>query len=274
MTLLQAIFLGFIQGLTEFLPISSTAHLILFPWLFGWTFDPNAQIAFDILVQLGTLLAVIVYFAKDLWHMALAMLNGLRTGKPFESAEARLGWLVIVATIPAALIGLLFKKYFEGLHQMPVIVAAILFLAAGLIFIVEYVGKRNRNLSSLTWLDALIVGTSQALALFPGVSRSASTMSGGLVRGLERPAAARFSFLMSIPILLAAGLLAAKDLAAIPNFTALLPPLLVAFSVAAVVGFASIHWLLGYLAKHSMNIFAWYRLGFGALCLVIAFLRR
>lgn len=274
MTVPQAIILGFIQGLTEFLPISSTAHLILIPWLFNWTIEPNAAFAFDVLVQLGTLLAVIVYFAKDLWHLAMAMVNGLRTGKPFESVDARLGWLVILATIPAALIGLLFKKYFVALHQMPVIVAAILFLTAGLIFIVEYVGQRNRDLKTLNWIDALVIGCSQALALFPGVSRSAATLSGGLVRGLERPAAARFSFLMSIPILLAAGVLAANDLVDIPNFTALLPPLLVAFIVAAIVGFASIHWLLGYLAKHSLNIFAWYRLGFGALCLVIAWLRR
>lgn len=273
MSLPQAIILGFIQGLTEFLPISSTAHLILIPWLFNWTIDPNAAFAFDVLVQLGTLLAVIVYFAKDLWQIALAIYSGLRAGKPFESPDARLGWLVVVATVPAGLIGLFFKKYFEALHQMPVIVATILFLAAGLIFIVEYVGKRERDLKGLNWIDALVIGCSQALALFPGVSRSASTMSGGLVRGLERPAAARFSFLMSIPIMLAAGVFAAKDLIDIPNFTSLLPPLIVAFIVAAIVGFASIHWLLGYLAKRSMHIFAWYRLGFGALCLVIAFLR-
>lgn len=274
MSIVQAIFFGAIQGLTEFIPVSSTAHLILIPWLFGWSLDPSIEFAFNVLVQLGTLLAVVVYFARDLVAIARAMVTGSLQGKPFDSADARLGWLVIVATVPAALIGVLFKKYFEALQGMPVVVAAILLVAAGLIFLVEYVGRRDRGLPALTWVDALIVGSSQALALFPGVSRSAATISGGLFRGLERPAAARFSFLMSIPILLAAGLLAAKDLVAIPHFTALLPPLIVAFLVAAVVGFASIAWLLGFLARRSMNVFGWYRIGFGVLCLVIALLRR
>ena len=145
--------------------------------------------------------------------------------------------------------------------------------AAGLIFVVESIGKRDRDLKSLSWRGALFIGCSQALALFPGVSRSAATISGGLLTGLERPAAARFSFIMSIPIMLGAGVLAAKDLIELPNFLAYLPPLAVGFVVAAVVGFASIHWLLGYLAKRSMRVFAWYRIGFGALCLAIALWR-
>ncbi len=264
-------FLGLIQGLTEFLPVSSTAHLILIPWLLNWQLDEQARFAFDVLVQLGTLAAVIVYFAKDLWQMARAMFEGLRQRTPFESADARLGWLVIVATLPAGLVGLLFKKFFESLYHNPAIVAAILLAAAGLIFAVEYFGKRNRQLNLLTWREAFLIGCSQALALLPGVSRSAATISGGLLTGLERPAAARFSFLMSIPVMLGAGIVALKDLIEIPNFTTYLPPLALGFVIAAVVGFASIHWLLGYLAKRSMNIFAWYRLGFGALCLVIAF---
>ncbi|MBI2975516.1 MAG: undecaprenyl-diphosphatase, partial [Chloroflexi bacterium] len=127
---------------------------------------------------------------------------------------------------------------------------------------------------SLDWLDALVVGCSQALALLPGVSRSAATISGGLVRGLDRTSAARFSFLMSIPVMLAAGAVAAKDLAAIPHFMTYIPPLAVGFVAAAVVGFASIHWLLGYLSRRPLNAFAWYRIAFGALCLSIAFIRR
>lgn len=274
MSFLQSTLLGLVQGLTEFLPVSSTAHLILIPWLLGWAFDPQAVFVFDVLVQLGTLAAVIVYFSKDLLRIAFAVADGLQNGRPFESADARLGWLVVVATAPAAVIGLLFKKYVAALHQQPAIVAAILLAAAGLIFVVEYAGRRSRALDSLTWRGALLIGCSQALALLPGVSRSAATISGGLALGLERPAAARFSFLMSIPIMLAAGVMAAKDLTGIPNFTAYLPSLALGFLAAAVVGFASIHWLLGYLAKHSMNVFAWYRIVFGALCLVIAFARR
>jgi len=271
---IQAAILGLVQGLTEFIPVSSTAHLILVPWLFGWTIDPAVAFAFDVLLQLGTLLAVVVYFAKDLGQILGAMFDGLRKGQPFATDNARLGWLVLLATVPAAIIGVLFKKYFEALHHQPVIIAVILIIAAGLLFLVEYVGKRNRGLVAIGWLDAVIVGCSQALALFPGVSRSAATISGGLLRGLERPAAARFSFLMSIPILLAAGVVATKDLDAIPNFTTLLPPLALGFVVAAIVGFASISWLLGYLSKHSMTVFAWYRIAFGVLCLAIAFLRR
>jgi undecaprenyl-diphosphatase len=273
MSFIQAIILGIVQGLTEFLPVSSTAHLILIPWLFGWSFDPNAAFVFDVLVQLGTTVAVIVYLAKDLWQIALAMLDGIRRRKLLESPDARLGWLVIVATVPAAIIGLLFKKSVEVLHGYPALVATIL-VGAVVLFLVEHISQHRRGLDTLTWFDALVIGCSQALALFPGVSRSAATISGGLALGLERRAAARFSFLMSIPILIAAGVIAAKDLTGIPNFTAYLPSLALGFLAAAVAGFLSIHWLLGYLAKRSMNIFAWYRIGFGALCLVIAFTRR
>lgn len=271
MTFFQATVLGIVQGLTEFLPVSSTAHLILVPWLLGWHIDPQAQFVFDILLQFGTTLAVIVYFARDLWTIALAMLNGLRAGKPFESVEARMGWLVGLATVPAGLSALLFKDVVEDLHHQPLLIAVILILAAGFIFLVEWVGKRNRGSNSLNWIDALIVGCSQALALIPGVSRSAATISAGLVMGLDRPTAARFSFLMSIPVLLGASLIATKDLVEIPNFTTFLPALALGVTVGGVVGFFSIHWLLNWLAKRSMQVFAWYRIAFGVLCLAVAF---
>jgi undecaprenyl-diphosphatase len=271
MTLFQAFVLGLVQGLTEFLPISSTAHLILVPWLLNWPLDENVAFVYNVLLQLGTLTAVVAYFWKDLWKIALAVLDGLRRGKPFESADARLGWLAVPATIPAAIIGLLFKWLVEDLHRYPLLIATIVAGAAAL-FLVERISKHNRNLDSLTWLDAFIIGCSQVLALLPGVSRSAATMSGGLLRGLKREGAARFSFLMSIPILLAASLVAVKDLIDLPGTKALLPSLAVGFATAAVVGFLSIHWLLGYLARRSMSIFAWYRIGFGLLCLLIALL--
>jgi undecaprenyl-diphosphatase len=274
MSFFQSTLLGLVQGLTEFLPVSSTAHLILIPWLLGWAFDPAAAFVFDILVQWGTLAAVAVYFARDLWQIVLAVLAGVWQRRPFDSTDARLGWLIAMATLPAALLGLLFKPFFEGLHRNPPAVAAILLAGAGLIFVVEYFGRRERDLATLSWKDALIIGSSQALALLPGVSRSAATISGGLARGLDRPSAARFSFLMSIPVLFAAGLVALKDLFEIPNFTVYLPGLALGMAVAAVVGWASIRWLLGYLARHSMNVFAWYRLGLGLLCLVVAFIRR
>lgn len=273
MSIFYSLILGIVQGVTEFLPISSTAHLILIPWLFNWTFDKDVIFAFNVLIQLGTVVAVIVYFWRDLWHITLALLASWRKGKLYDSEEARLGWLVLVATIPAGVIGLLLRKFFEALHNDPVIVAGILLAAAGLLFIVERLGRHNRNLDSLTWTDALIIGCSQALALLPGVSRSASTMSGAILLGLERRAAARFSFLMSIPIMIAASGIALKDLIDLPHTKGQLPSLAVGFIAAAVVGIISIHWLMRYLARHSLYLFAWYRIGFGALCLIVAFLR-
>lgn len=273
MTLLQSFILGIVQGLTEFIPVSSTAHLILIPWLFGWTFDENARFVFDVLLQLGTLAAVIVYFWKDVWHITRDVVSGVMKGKPFGTVEARLGWLMAVATVPAVIVGLLFKDFFERLHGSPVIVAAILIGTAGLLLVSEQLGRRTRSLDSLTWLDALIIGVAQSLALFPGVSRSAATISGGLVRDLERPAAARFSFLMSIPALVGASAVAVKDLIALPNNREYLPALALGALAAAVVGFVSIRWLLNYLSRHPLNLFAWYRIGAGVLCVIVYFLR-
>jgi undecaprenyl-diphosphatase len=273
MSLFQSLLLGIVQGLTEFIPVSSTAHLILIPALFKWNFDANAAFVFDVLLQLGTLAAVIAYFWKDLWYIARSMVTDALKRQPLASPDAKLGWLIVVATVPALIIGALFQKYFEALHHNPPLVAGILLGAALLLFVSEYIGKRTRPLTELTWQDALIIGCTQALALFPGVSRSAATISGGLVRNLERPAAARFSFLMSIPVMLAAGALAVKDLLDLPHFTTYIPSLLLGTLAAAVVGFFAIRWLLGYLTHRSMNVFAWYRVAFGLLCLVIFFVR-
>lgn len=268
MDFLQSIILGIIQGITEFLPISSTAHLILLPALFGWVLDPQAVFVFDVLLQFGTVISVVIYFWKDLWGILKAVVAGLIVRKPFETAQARLGWIIVLGTVPAVVIGLIFKDMVEGLHQQPLIVAAIMGVAAFLIFASERIGRRNRNIESLDWKDALIIGTFQTLALFPGVSRSAATICGGLVRGLDRPAAARFSFLLMVPALTGASVVAVKDLLDVPNFVQYLPPLAVGTVVSLVVGLLCIHWLLGFLAKQSMAAFAWYRIFFSILCLV------
>lgn len=276
MTLFQSLILGLVQGLTEFLPVSSTAHLILTPYIFGWTLTPafeQAKFAFDVLVQWGTLLAVIVYFWYDLWRILRAVLAGLRARQPLGTPDARLGWWMVVATLPAVAAGLLFKDWIEQLHAQPYVVIGILIVFSALIFAAERLGRRNRGLASVTWLDALIIGAAQAVALVPGVSRSGATITGGLLVGLDRPAAARFSFLASIPALVGAGVLALKDLAAVPDAGAVVPPLLLGTLVAAVVGFACIHWLLGYLAKASMDLFVWYRLLAGAAFLAVLFFR-
>lgn len=268
MDFLQSIILGIIQGITEFLPISSTAHLILVPALLGWALDPQAVFVFDVLLQFGTVISVVIYFWKDLWGIFKAVVAGLIARKPFETTEARLGWIIVLGTVPAVVIGLLFKDMVEGLHQQPMVVAAIMGVAAFLIFASERIGRRERNIESLDWKDALIIGTFQTLALFPGVSRSAATICGGLVRGLDRPAAARFSFLLMVPALTGASVVAVKDLLDVPNFVQYLPPLAVGTVVSLVVGLLCIHWLLGFLAKQSMAVFAWYRIFFSLLCLV------
>ena len=272
MDITQSLILGLVQGLTEFLPVSSTAHLIITPAVFGWTLTPEfeqAKFVFDILVQWGTLLAVIVYFWRDLWAILRAVLAGLAARRPFAAPEARLGWLIVVATLPAAAAGVAFKDLVEQLHAQPYAVVGILIVFSGLIYAVERIGRRDHGLDQLTWRDALVVGLAQALALVPGVSRSGATIAGGLLVGLDRQAAARFSFLASIPALLGAGALALKDLFELPNTAAVAPPLLAGTAVATGVGFACIHWLLGYLAKRSMDVFVWYRLIAGALFLAV-----
>lgn len=258
MDILQAIVLGVVQGLTEFLPVSSSAHLVLVPWLLGWQFDPKAKFVFDVLVQNGTLVAVIAYFWKDLWYLARAVVTGLWRRQPFATSDARLGWAVVIATVPAVVIGLLLKDFFESVFASPLATAGLLLVTAALLTFTERYGRRERDLTTLTWLDAVVIGLMQAVAILPGVSRSGATIAGGLARGLDRPAAARFSFLMSVPVMLGAGLVAAKDLLEIPDFTAFLPAVIAGFIAAAVVGYASIGWLLGFIRRRPLYGFAVY----------------
>jgi undecaprenyl-diphosphatase len=271
MTIIQAIILGIIQGLTEYIPVSSTAHLILVPWLFGWQTDPVTTFVFSILIQWGTLVGVIVYFWRDLLSIAKAMIGGLMQRKPFESWDARLGWFVVLATIPAVIAGLLLKKYFEQLYTQYVIIAIIMIAAAGLLIAAERFTKKQRVLESMTAKDAAIIGTWQVLALAPGVSRSSATISGGMFQNFMREPAARFSFLMSIPALLGAGVVAIKDLLEVKGLLGELAlPLAVGFITAAISGYFSIRWLLGFLKSRSMNVFAIYRIVFGGIYLVVA----
>jgi undecaprenyl-diphosphatase len=216
---------------------------------------------------------VVAYFFRDLTAIARATLAGLMARRPFEGEKARLGWLLVVATLPAVVIGLLFKPFFESLHSKPLAVAGILVAGAGLIVASEKLGKRTRAVESVTWKDALVIGASQSLALLPGVSRSAATICGGMLLDLDRSSAARFSFLMSVPVLVGAAVVATRDLLALPDFTSHLAPLAAGFVAAAIVGFLSIGWLLAYLARHPMSVFAWYRLAFGAACFTSAVVR-
>lgn len=269
MNYLHSIILGIVQGLTEFLPVSSSAHLVLVPQLFGWQFPPEQIFPFDVLVQLGTLLAVIIYFWKDLLRIVRAWVLGLVRRQPFADPDARLGWYLILATIPAGLGGLLIKDYVEAAFHSPAITAAFLILTAALLLVAEFVGRRTRPLEAMNWKDALIIGVFQLLSVFPGISRSGSTIAGGMLRNLQRPDAGRFSFLMSIPIMAAAGLLSIGDLADVPNLSTFLPVVLVGFVVAGIIGFLSIHWLLRFLARRPLTIFAAYCAVFGLLNLIV-----
>lgn len=273
MSLLQAIILGIIQGLTEYLPVSSSAHLVFVPYLLGWQLDPEVSFVFNVLVQLGTLLAVIVYFWRDLREVLSAWVVGIRSRAPLATPRSRLGWYLILATIPAGIAGLLLKDAVEAAFQSHIFTALFLLVTAALLLTSERFAAQKRNLEDMTARDALVMGLMQALAIFPGISRSGSTIAGGMFSGMERRPAARFSFLMSIPIMVAAGAAAAADLFAFPNFSAVLPLVAAGFIVAAVVGYLSIHWLLGYLQRNSLSSFAWYCFIAAAIVLVTALLR-
>lgn len=268
MSIWQAIVLGFVQGVTEFLPISSSGHLVLVPHFLGWEFSQQAVFVFDVLVQWGTLLAVIIYFWQDLINIIMAFLRGIIDRKPFATHDARMGWNLILATIPAVVLGFLLKDTVEAAFSNPRITGVFLLVTAAILVIAEVAGKRQRSLEQLTWIDALWIGFAQVLALFPGVSRSGSTIAGGMTRNLDRPAAARFSFLMSIPVMLGAGSLALVDLFQTPSLSSLIPPLLVGFFVALVSGYIAIRWLLTYLTRHSLYVFAIYCTLIGVLAIV------
>lgn len=270
MDLFQALVLGLVQGATEYIPVSSSAHLVLVPWLLGW---PDASFAFEVLVQWGTLVGVFFFFWQDIWLITKGVLAGLAQRKPFATFEARLGWFVVIATIPAVVIGLLFKDYFEAAFAIPAVAGVLLILTAILLVIAERFGTRARDLEKLTGLDAIIVGFWQAAAILPGISRSGATIGGAVLQGLNRTAAARFSFLMSIPALLGAGVVALADLAEAGTIGAELPAIGVGSVAAAISGYVCIRWLLDYLQRHSLYVFAVYCTALSVLSIIVALAR-
>ena len=254
MTILHAFLLGVIQGLTEFIPVSSTAHLLVAEHYLG--LDPNSKplFSFSVLVQLGTLVSVFSFYWKDLLGLVRAFL-----AKPFSSQENRLAWNIVIATVPALIFGFVLKDAVETLFRDPLLGAAIrLITAAVLLSLAEWLTKKNRKLDSMTWLDALFIGILQVLAIFPGASRSGTTISGGMFRGFDRPSAARFAFLVSVPVMLAAGGYETLDVIRMPNLGEFLPLLAVGFMTAAIVGWFAIKWLIDYLSKRSLYVFSIY----------------
>lgn len=270
MTLFQSILLGIIQGLTEFLPVSSSGHLVIVPYLLGWQIPAQDAFVFDVLVQVATLLAVFAYFWNDLVAIVRAFLIGLWRREPFKDPMARLGWLIILATIPAGAIGFALKNTVENAFNNPVATGFFLLATAILLLAAERFGKRTASLEKITWKDALWIGFFQAMAIFPGVSRSGATITGGMTRDMERAPAARFSFLMSTPIMLAAGLLASLDLVKTPDLGSILPIFIPGFIVAALTGYLAIRWLLGYLTRHPLYVFSIYCAALGLITLATA----
>lgn len=270
MTIFHSLLLGIIQGLTEFIPVSSTAHLLIAEHFLGLPADnsvyaSNVLFAFDVLIQLGTLLALIIYFWRDLIELLRAFF-----AKPFSTPQNRLAWYIIIATIPALIAGFLLKSAVEALFRTPLVEAAIrLFSAAILLTLAEVFGRRTRQLESMTWLDSLVIGLFQILAVFPGASRSGTTIPGGMFRGFDRPSAARFAFLMAVPVMLAAGAYESLDVLKMHVLGTFLPLIAVGFITAAIVGWFAIQWLLSYLNRHSLYVFAAYCAVVGLLAVLL-----
>jgi undecaprenyl-diphosphatase len=273
MTILQSIILGIIQGLTEFIPISSSGHLVLVKYLLGWDISPEAAFVFDVMVQVATLVAVFAYFWNDIISITKVALQDLRQKQPIAQPESKLAWLLIIATIPAGLFGIFFNGTFEKVFGSPLITSIFLLITALLLVLAEKLGERTRSLEKLHWVDAIWIGIGQILALFPGISRSGATIAVGMTRDLDRPSAARFSFLMSIPIMIAAGFFASFELSQIPDFAELLPTFATGFITAAVTGYLAIRWLLRFLSNRSLYIFAVYCAAFGSLNLILILIR-
>jgi undecaprenyl-diphosphatase len=278
MNLLQAIILGIIQGLTEFIPISSSGHLIIAEKLMGLdaTMSPQQITAFIAVIQLGTLGAVIVYFFRDLISITLGFINGnlglLKARRDVSARKAaRLGWVIIIGTLPIAIVGLAAKDVIEGdLTKNYYVIGTSMVVWALILWLAELLGKRRRELEHVGLREALAVGVAQVFALIPGSSRSGTTIAGALFTGMTREAAARFSFLLSIPAIGASGLLELREALQLLSDTSM-ANLAVATIVAAISGYASIAFLINYLRTHSTLVFIIYRLIAGLLIIYLGF---
>ena len=265
MSFLEALLLGLIQGITEFLPISSTAHLRVIPTLVGWN-DPGAAVS--AVIQLGTLLAVLVYFRRDILRLLKAFIAGFVTRKPFKSVDSRMAWWVAFGTIPVLLGGLIFKHAIQTSFRSLYVIAASLFLLGILLIVAEKVSSFRRPIEEMKWWESLLVGIAQALALIPGSSRSGTTITASMFLGYTREAAARFSFLLSIPAVTASGFYELyeirHELAGSLGFELIITTL-----VAAISGYVAIEFLLRYLRTHTTYVFVWYRIALAIIILIV-----
>lgn len=260
MTTFQAIVLGIVQGLTEFLPISSSGHLRIVPALFGWQ-DPGA--AFTAVTQLGTIAAVIIYFFNDLWKILSTWARSLAHPELRSAPEARMGWYILFGTLPIGILGLLFEAQIDTVARDLRLIATTLIVLGVVLWVADRRGKQTKGLEKLTLRDGLLFGFAQALALIPGVSRSGATITAGLFLGYSRTSAARYSFLLSVPAILASGLFKLGDITAGDGPS--LGVTLIATLLAFISGYASIAWLMRFVSQNSYTLFVVYRIGLGLL---------
>ena len=283
MTLIQAVILGIVQGLTEFVPISSSAHLIIIPWLFHWD-DPS--LAFDIALHLGTLVALLWYFAADWVRLFRAGISSIIEWKIGNDPDRKLAWLLIIGCIPGAIVGMLSESKIEELFHKPdtphtatamIVMAVIIILLGIALFVTERMARHQRRLDGLSFKDAVVIGLAQALAIFPGVSRSGSTITAGLASGFRREDAARFSFLLAAPIIVGAGLMGVFDVYTGLKTGAMAQSELILFAIgfiaAAVSGYLCIKFLLRFLQRNSTDIFVYYRWILAVLIIIVALAR-
>jgi undecaprenyl-diphosphatase len=280
MDTVQALVLGLVQGATEFIPISSSGHLVLVPWLMGWQ---NPDLVFDTTLHLGTIVAVVAFFWRDLVGLAWAWLRSLfmrdravtegAMSLPPYFAQAKLAWLLIIGTTPAAMMGIVLGDFFESLFGSPLWVALLLLVTGLILAVSERLGHRHREMENLFLFDATLIGIAQACAIAPGISRSGATMAMGLLLGLKRDSSARYSFLLATPIVIGTGLVQLLDLFAGGVTISQLGLLLLGFLAAAFSGYFCIKFLLSYLVHRTLYPFALYCWLAGGICLLIVLLR-
>lgn len=263
-TWVQAALLGLVQGATEFIPVSSSGHLVLVPWLLGWA---SPGLLFDTMVHWGTLAAVVAIFWPELRDLTLGWLRGLWR-RDLRAPEARLGWCLILGTVPGAVLGALWEDFFERLFASPGPAAGLLLVTGAFLALAEWRGQGGRAMREVNALDALLVGLAQAAAIAPGISRSGATIAAGMALGLRRAAAARFSFLLSIPIILGAGLFQLADLPGLADAARQVPLMVIGFTTAALSGYAVIRFLLRYLQSRPLYPFALYCWALGCTALL------
>lgn len=271
MTVFHAIALGIVQGITEFLPISSSGHLLILPWLFHWN---ESSLSFDVALHTGTLVAMLAYFWSD-WRAILAgSMNDLRDDRFGKRLNSKLLLFIVLGSIPAGIAGIKYEHVIEDQFRAMYLGVAVAMMALGvLLYLADILGRKQRSVNSVGVWDAIVIGCSQALALFPGVSRSGATITAGLFAGLNREAAARFSFLLATPIIFGAAALklaeTAKQIAHHQPLDSPISLLLIGLAVSAIVGYAVIAWLLSYIKRHSMLPFVIYRILFGLMVIFI-----